>query len=268
MRPDGSFSFHGLVPGPYILQGFGTPGGQPGMAGGEMWGTAEVTVDGGNATKVSLQMRRGVTVSGTLAAENITPALAMAGVRVTLDPIPGATDWEMASVTATPDKAGRFSMTNVLPGQYRFRITGLPAGWTLASAVFDEKDAADYHLSIDGSRNLAGGVLKFTSRTGSIAGRVTNATGQPSSTHAVIVFPDDRRLWLPQSRRIRTVQPGLDGRYGIGELPAGEYRIVAVLDAEPGQAFDAEFLSRLVGIAQAITVAEGETLNLELRTKN
>ena len=30
MRPDGSFSFHGLVPGSYLLKAFGTPGGKPG----------------------------------------------------------------------------------------------------------------------------------------------------------------------------------------------------------------------------------------------
>ena len=36
MRPDGTFSFGGVAPGSYIVKGFGTPGGKPGMAGGEM----------------------------------------------------------------------------------------------------------------------------------------------------------------------------------------------------------------------------------------
>jgi hypothetical protein len=64
MRADGTFSFPGLVPGSDVLKGAGTPGGQPGMAGGEMWGTVDVAVGGRGTANVTLPMQRGVTVSG------------------------------------------------------------------------------------------------------------------------------------------------------------------------------------------------------------
>jgi hypothetical protein len=38
---------------------------------------------------------------------------------------------------------------------------------------------------------------------------------QPVVNAAVLVFPDDRRVWLPQSRRIHLAAIGFDGRYAV-----------------------------------------------------
>ena len=97
MRPDGTFSFAGVAPGNYIVKGFGTPGGEPGMAGGEMWGSAEVVVGPQGGNHVTLQMRRGVTIAGHLKRETLPAGVDIARVRVRLNPVLSATDWEMAS---------------------------------------------------------------------------------------------------------------------------------------------------------------------------
>ena len=61
----------------------------------------------------------------------------------------------------------------------------------------------------------------------------------------VILFPADRQFWVPQSRRIHVSHPGLDGRYTVRALPAGEYRLAGLTDPEPGRHSDPDLLSQL-----------------------
>ena len=267
MRADGTFSFPGLVPGAYILKGAGTPGGKPGMAGGEMWGTVDVAVAARGTGNVILPMQRGVTVSATLVADTLPPGFDPARLRVDLYPISSPSDWEMALFNMTRDASGRFAAPHVVPGQYQIRVSGLPQGWSLESAIFDEKDTADHNLVVDGSKEISGIALKFSARRSDVTGLVTSATGQPVADHTVILFPTDRRLWLPQSRRIRTSQPGKDGRYVFRDLPAGEYHVVVVLDPEPGRHFDADYLGQLVPMSISVKLADGESRTLDIKIR-
>ena len=267
MRPDGTFAFRGVVPGSYILKGFGTPGGQPGVAGGEMWGSVEVSVSETGASQVSLQMRRGVTVAGSMNLEGLPASVVAPAARVALMPVSSPTDWETASIRMTPTAMGQFTASNVLPGMYRVTVTGLPEGWTLASAMFGGRDAADYHLRIDGGEDVTGGRLAFTNKTGSLSGAVTNVSGAPVSDHTVVLFPPDQTQWLPQSRRIQTAQPSPDGRYTFLGLPAGDYRLALVLDPEPGRLPDPEWLKLLVAGSVSVRLNEGETRGLDLRVR-
>ena len=266
-RADGTFAFPGVLPGSYILKGFGTPGGQPGMAGGDMWGSVEVTVSETGASPVTLPMRRGVTVGGSMNLEGLPATFIMTRARVSLMPVASPTDWEMASIPMTPTASGQFSGRNVLPGMYRVMVTGLPEGWTLSSAMFGDRDAADHHLRIDGSEDVTNGRLTFTSKTGTISGSVTNMSGAPMAEHTVVLFPSDRTLWLPQSRRIQALRPSPDGRYTFRGLPPGEYHLALVLDPEPGRLPDPEWLRLLVPTATSVSLNEGETRGQDLRVR-
>ena len=167
----------------------------------------------------------------------------------------------------TPTASGQFSVRNVLPGMYRVTVTGLPEGRTLSSAMFGDRDAADHHLRIDGSENVTNGRLTFTSKTGTISGRVTNMSGAPMADHTVVLFPSDRALWLPESRRIQTAQPSPDGRYSLRGLPPGEYHVALVLDPEPGRLPDPEWLRLLLPGSMSVSLNEGETRTQELRVR-
>ena len=117
----------------------------------------------------------------------------------------------------------------------------------LQSAAFGPQEAADYHLFVQPGGNYTGGVLTLSSQASEIGGGVTNAASEPVTEQSVLLFPADRALWVPQSRRIRIVQPGPDGRFAIRGLPAGEYRLVATIPPESGQQFDPEFLAQISG---------------------
>ena len=266
MRADGTFSFPGLVPGTYVLKGAGTPGGKPGIDGGEMWGTVDVAVGGRGIANVTMPMQRGVTVSANLVTDTLPPGFDPSRLRVDLYPISSPTDWEMAVFNMTRDASGRFAASHVVPGQYQVRVSGLPQGWSLDSAIFEDKDTADYNLHVDGSKEV-GIALRFSSRRSEVTGVVTNTTGQAVADHTVVLFPSDRRLWLPQSHRIRTSQPGKDGRYAFRDLPPGEYQVVALLDLEPGRHFDPEYLGQLVPLSFSVKLGEGESRTLDIKVR-
>jgi hypothetical protein len=88
--------------------------------------------------------------------------------------------------------------------------------------------------------------------------RVVNST--------VLVFPLDRQFWVPETRRIQTAALATDGRYVIRGLPAGEY-CVALVDPEPEQQFDHEYLSQLVGASISVTLGDGEKRVQDIRVK-
>jgi hypothetical protein len=61
------------------------------------------------------------------------------------------------------------------------------------------------------------------------------------------------------------VRPASDGKFSAKNLPAGDYRLVAVSDVAPDQWYDAAFLRSLVAVATPVTLAEGERRDLALR---
>ncbi len=147
--PGGRFSFAGLGPGTYVLNAQAS-GGSAGALSAVL--TIPVSDDD---VDVSVTLRRGVTVSGSIDLAPLKPAIDPRRVRVTLDPVPSALDWELQRHEAAPDAEGRFAIHNVPPAKYRVFVTGLPAGWSLDTAMFGDHEAADLHLQV-GASDAAG----------------------------------------------------------------------------------------------------------------
>jgi hypothetical protein len=277
------------VPGP------GGRGGRGGLLGGRggataqiLWAAAEVNVDGRDVTDLSLTLQHGMTVSGRIAFEASTaqPPADLTGTRVTLQPN-GQSGFEIGPMPAAQaDASGQFTISGVAPGQYSLRANlnaagrgaqaGTPLGggppvggaagqagggrgsWTLKSVAVNGRDTLDFPLDIKPNENISGAVLTFTDRTQELTGTLQDAMGRPTSDYTVILFALDNRYWTPQSRRIVATRPGTDGKFAFRNLPAGQYRLTAVTDAEQGEWFDPSFLSQLVNASIALTIAEGE----------
>jgi hypothetical protein len=262
--PGGKFSFPGLVPGPYII----TAQVEGSAASGGML-TASTTVEAvaGAVADVTLALQRGVSVSGRLDLDTIKAPVDFRKTKLELLPIPTAADWEMPMLFASPDAEGRFTLRGVVPGRYRVTVAGLPDAWSVATAVFDGKDAADYLLTVGRGENVTDGIVTFTARPGEVTGATTNAAGEPVADRTIVLFPSDRNLWLPQSRRIHVTQPGQDGRYRIRGLPPGEYLVAAVDSPDAGQQFDPAFLAQVAAASTAVTLREGEQRTVDIRVR-
>jgi hypothetical protein len=292
--PNGQFSFTGLPPGTYTLLAraampvvhtfdhltptqpmvaYATTAGQyfvarDGPAGETLWAMASVPI-GGGTVPVTLSLQRGMSVSGsvTFNGSSTTP-IDMSKVRLTVAPVdePGFRTEGMVvrDVAVTAD--GQFTVRGVLPGRYRVVPSmGVPSGFLIESAMFAGRDVLDFPLDVKPGEDVAGGVVTFSRNQTELTGAMTDPAGKPAPDYTLILFPADSRFWTPQSRRIQTARPSSDGRYAFRSMPAGDYRLIAVEDVEPGQWFDPAFLKELLGGSLAVSLAPGEKRVQDLR---
>ncbi len=301
VRPDGTFSFNSVPPGQYLLmarsrsrvnfQISGAPGevfvdksirfdvevetraGLREIAGKvspqateQLWGRVDLAVDGNPLTNIVLPLQRGLDVSGAIDFDGTPPQPPeLARMRVQLTPAAAAEAESGSTPPAAAYAAGRFTVHGVPPGRYRISASGLPAGWTLKSAMFGGQDVLDGTLEVKPGDEIAGGIVTFTNRSTELAGTLQDQNGKPLADYTIVAFSADRRFWTPNSRRIQAMRPSTDGRFSFRNLPAGEYRLIAVVDPEPGEWFDPAFLDQLLGAAMPISIVEGSKRTQDVR---
>lgn len=302
--PDGKFTYSGVAPGSYTLTARATappPDGAPartgaavagqsfsfstssgetiiggGGGGAPFWAMADVSVDGSPVSNVVLNLQPGMTLSGKIEFKggNALPPTDLTRVRLNLTPAPSqlTTTVVMGLPGATVDATGKFTFSGVTPGRYRISGivplapgSGPGQGWTLKSAVVKGRDVLDFPLDIGPNEEIGDALLTFTDVTQTVSGTLQDASGRPAPDYTIVVFAAENHFWTAQSRRIRTARPGTDGKFTVMNLPAGEYRIAAVVDIAPNEASDPTFLEQLVGASYQFTLAEGEKKVQDLR---
>jgi len=137
--------------------------------------------------------------------------------------------------------------------------------WTLKSAMVNGRDVLDFPLDVAPSQDLTGVLLTFSDKSQELRGTIQDTTGRPTADYTIIIFPSDKRFWVPQARRIVSTRPGTDGTFSFRSLPAGDYRLTAVTDVEPGEWYDPDFLGQLSGASIPIAIAEGEKKQQDIR---
>ena len=258
-------------------------------------GVGDVNVDGRDIAELNLNLQPGMTISGRVAFDGTSSQPPdMTGVRVNLRPLDSQIG-VAGPMGAQVDATGNFTIPGVSPGRYA--IAGIAAGagggrgggggqglglgaagggraggaatgaggWSLKSAVANGRDALDFPLDIKPNEGVSGLLVTFSDRTQDLSGLLQDAMGRPTADYTIILFPADQRFWTAQSRRILSTRPGTDGTYSFRGFPAGQYRLTAVTDAEPGEWYDPAFHSQVVSASMLLTVAEGEKKTQDLR---
>jgi hypothetical protein len=213
---------------------------------------------------LTVVLQPGVSVSGRVSFDGPDqPPSDLSSFRVVLN---GAKPSEngMSSSLAHVAVDGRFTLEGVTPGVYRVSILS-PSHWRAKSFIVGGRDALDFLLTVDGTRDIAGAEVTLGTRGSMLSGTLVDGAGRPAPAHTIIVFPDDPTYWVPNSRRIQATRPSTDGRFSLANLPAGGYRLVAVDDLEDGQWFDPEVLEQLSAAALPLTLAVGENKTQDLR---
>jgi hypothetical protein len=279
---DGKFAIPGVRPGEYTLTAraaargatpapaAAAPSGRGGAGAAAMtlWAMTDITVDGNDQSGIVLRLQPGMSVSGHVVFESaaLTPPSDLSSVTVRLAAAPSPT-----GVTVTVGGSGgqvgadgTFSLEGVAPGRYT--IAGsvpapTPAAtWLLKSALVDGQDVSDLPFEIKPDQDVAKVVVTFTDKSSEVSGRLLDGAGRPTPEFSIILFPADRRFWVPRGRRVRPpVRASTDGTFKFANLFPGEYYVAALTDFEPNDYYNPVFLDQVIAAgALKITVAEGE----------
>jgi hypothetical protein len=285
--PDGTFKIAQVTPGDYQLVARvpvdpKAPGIRPGYieppSTAQMFAVSTVFVSGADISGLGLSVDIGVPVSGQFVFQSDAqkPSPPMTGLRVSLIPesqlpiAPGrgisATSLRLpASPVAKPD--GTFEFGGVAPGRYQVVIgtSGVDtAGWQLQSATIQGRDVLDGLIDIVPGAPVSL-VVTFDDRPTSLSGKLESASGAAASDVFVIAFAADRELWGSYTRRVKAVRPGSDGSFAISGLPAGDYLLAAITDADPEDWQNPAFLEQLVAASVRIRLIGGQPLVQGLR---
>jgi len=231
-----------------------------------------LTVADRDLTDVIVPLVPGPRVSGRVEFEGTIDKPApdsIANMRITLDPADGthSADATLAIHTGRSDESGQFKTYGVPPGRYVVRVSPVPSGWFLKSAVYQGRDIADLPLDLE-SKDADGVIITFTDRPSRLSGVVRGTQG-PDSSAIVIAYPVDSAAWSSSgamSRRMRTVRAARDGSYSIPSLPVGEYYIVAVQEDRVWEWQDPALLQALSRVARTITLVDGDQKIVDLRS--
>ncbi|HXT69761.1 MAG TPA: carboxypeptidase-like regulatory domain-containing protein [Vicinamibacterales bacterium] len=297
----GAFTFLGVPPGDYTVRALKVPprpiattspmstviqtgtGGVISSGGGPTppppippeptwWASTAVVVTDRDVSGLTVTLRQGARLSGTLEFDGAAERPAADRLRLTSLQFEQA-DARQASFNqftlqrAVVDANGQFKTYQLPPGKYVVRAAGIP-GWTLRSAVVRGKDVADSPFDLT-DEDLGNIVVTFTDKVTEMSGTVRNPKG-PDPSATVLVFPVDTSLWIdhgPAPRRFRAIRAGADSTYRLTGIAAGEYLAVAIPGGTPVDWIDPRYLQKLAAVATRLTVIEGEKKSLGLDTK-
>jgi hypothetical protein len=232
-----------------------------------LYGSLPLSVNGQDIDTVTVQLAAGATISGTIV---LPPGQAQPDaptqMRVTAPAVDPDAFGGPAS-NASVDKDGRFTLTGVPEGPHLIRVNGGLRGMTLKSVTVGGREVTDAPIQVRSGQRLTDVTIALTDKVSQLEGMVTNAQNAPASEYTMLVFPTDSSLWHAQSRQIQTTRPDQTGKFRIRGLPPGDYFLLAVDPAEPGEWFDPAYLDGQKTGATRFMLGEGQTLTQDIRIK-
>jgi hypothetical protein len=236
IKADGSFVVSGLAPGRYMLQVRGMAVGGDAEA-----AYLDLTVNGEDINGVKLVATKPSAVTGRVlvdpaAASALRPSTITLGLQ-SVEP-------DMFMFGLAPGKVADDLTFEIkaAPGRARIGLFGQSPGWAIRSVRYRGADVTDSGIEFRPNEDVADVEVELTNRLSSLSGLVANSKGETLTDYSIVVFPNDRDKWTPNSRYMRTARPDQDGRYKVNGLPPGEYRVIALDYVDQNEWSSPEFL--------------------------
>jgi protocatechuate 3,4-dioxygenase beta subunit len=259
VRGDGSFVLNGVPPGEHTLVVRPQP---RAMGDDPEFASMPVSVGGDDISDLTITTSRGVILRGRVVFEGAAQRPTNT-VRINPQPTDGA---RAGMAFAGNDQANGVVGTDgvfqlrVGFGKVLFRAGA--QGWTLKSVTLDGQDVTDTPVE------PAGGTLRIvlTDKTQTVSGTV-ESRNQPARGSYVVIQPEDDLVPAAAQRYSRVARPDDSGRYTVNGLPPGRYVAAAVESLSQGIEWSPAFRQMLLGSGESFTLAEGQTLALNLRLR-
>lgn len=246
---DGRFEISRVPPGRYVLGAW-----SPATNTSRFFGTTVVDVSTADANDVTIAINANVAVTGTLTLDGRAPVAADGFLSVQLQSASPGTPG-LGAQRVQPD--GTFTIPNVYPGRYRFRV--LQAGkfpW-VKSARWGSEEVATTPMVIEGEpagRTLA---IDIGTKTAAVDVTVLDAQRRPASGILVVAVPDAARRG--RTANYKGASTDAQGRVRLADLAPGEYRIFATTDIPLSDWQDPDVLRRFEARGELVRLTEAGT---------
>ncbi len=164
---------------------------------------------------------------------------------------------EVSSVMLKPD--GTFTFADVPEGNYTLEFSSLPAGYYLKSAGSVDILEAGVAVAHDQAPPLID--LMLSANSAQISGTVSNDSN-PASGASVILVPEGSRG--SQYRFYKRSTADQSGRFSIRGIVPGDYKAIALMNADRSSLFDPDFLQQFADRGETLHLQEGSTLTVSL----
>ena len=225
---------------------------------------ATVTVTGEDIAGLVIVASKGAKMTGHVTFDGAAPPSSRTeNLRVFAQPVGGDSMPMFGGMPGRIGTDGKFELTGLM-GRRVIRAMGAQ-GWFVKSVRVDGRDVTDSGIDFKGGDDISGVEITLTTQMAEISGTVKGPDGKPARDYAVVVFPDDKDRWTPESRYFGQARPDQEGRFKVVGLPEETYLVAALEYVEGSDWRDPEFLDRLRESATRVTAASGSVKQLELK---
>jgi hypothetical protein len=258
--PDGSFAFGNVPPGQYQIRARGDVEAD----GVTRFATFRIRVEGRDVDNIDLVLIPGARIHGRIVVEGTPRAKppAWAGVRVRAPFFDGRSFGDTLDGQVQPDAS--YGIHGVMAGRHALDIEGLPYPWVVKAVTWQGRDITDTGIEANNLEEYTDIRIVITDVATELTGAVRDSRGAPVPDAIVLIIPSASEFWTRMSRRFAVVRSDAGGRYRVRGLPAGEYRAVASLEIDEGDAYLPDLLKALAPAGTPISLAERAALTVNL----
>jgi Carboxypeptidase regulatory-like domain len=258
--PDGRFTFRNVAPGRYQIRARAEIGAKEPM----LFGTYAVVVDLHDVVNIAMPLAPGASLHGTLEWDptSAAPPRNPSGLRVRAPFADGSSFGD--SLTGEVTAPGSFAIRGGMPGAHYIAVEGLRQPWAVIAVHLRGRNVIDQPTELIEGETLRDVRIVVSASTGEVSGSVRDKSGQPAEDALVMTLPPSTHLSSPASPRFRTTRTDKDGKYRVGGLPAGDYRVAAVSGIDELVAQRREWLDRVGTAATPFNVVGKDVRTLDL----